>query len=487
MLKRLQIIAPALLFSLLFLFLALLRTAGFSPLPLWLRAIIGVLWIGSLLQYVFALEMQKQIGGWASVVLTAFILWAMLTPFGTIEQTPSVVASSMDHGFRAAWESVHTGVVFENFSPKASIRSYIASLGRLDPFRMGRILAFALLGFFLSACFIYPISMQDRQKYLRRLGLLLSALVFFAVQTELAQVLSPTRKVTIAGSLIGVTGVALGIALLVALQGVQTLYFSRHPKTGRRFNTLGVAIDAITMRDCLEVFEEAIESASANRPVKVAPMGVAGIMQARRDPHLQRILNNTRLNTPDGMPLVWLGQLHGFRDMERVYGPDMMQAACAAGIAKGWTHYFYGAAPGVTERLKTNFEKAYPGIRILGTESPPYRPLTEREEQELIERINRLQPDFFWIGISTPKQLYLMGRLESRLRCGIICPVGYAFDVCAGMQAEAPEWIKLAGFQWLHRLVRQPRLWKRYLPDNPRFVCEVLLQLTRIRKYPIVK
>lgn len=487
MMKRLQIVAPAGLFSVLFLVLALLSSAGLPPLPLWARTVIGLLWIGSLFQYVITLEMQKQIGGWISIALFTVILCAMLSPFHVISRTPQAVSESADVGFRTAWEAVYTGELFENFSPKKTIRSYLAMIGHLDPFRLGRILAFTLLSFFLAVCFLYPSTFHDGKNYRHRLYVVIVGLVLLSVQTELAQVLSPTRKVSVVGVLFSLTGVAFGLAMMVGLQYLQLHYSRRHPKSSRRFNVLGVAIDAIRMQDCLDVFEEAIAAEiPRSRPALVAPMGVAGIVQARRDPRFQHILNNTNINTPDGMPLVWLGKLHGYRNIERVYGPDMMYRACAEGVTKGWTHYFYGAAPGVATKLKTTFENLFPGIRILGAESPPFHPLDTKEEKDLTERINDLNPDFFWIGISTPKQLYLMNRLATRLSCKVICPVGYAFDVHAGIQEDAPEWIKLAGFQWLHRLIKQPRLWRRYLPDNPRFIVEVVMQLLHLRKYPMV-
>jgi N-acetylglucosaminyldiphosphoundecaprenol N-acetyl-beta-D-mannosaminyltransferase len=214
-------------------------------------------------------------------------------------------------------------------------------------------------------------------------------------------------------------------------------------------------------------------------------LGVAGIVAARRNPRLQRILNESVLNTPDGVPLVWLGKLFGYKNISRVYGPDLLREVCAYGVDKGWKHYFYGAAPGVVEKLKAALEAKHPAIDIAGIYCPPFRPLTEAEEAELIAEVAVCQPDIFWVGISTPKQLYFMDQMKDKLACKIICPVGYAFDVNAGVEQDAPDWIKYSGFQWLHRAIKQPRLWKRYLPDNPRFMIEVFLQIFRLRSYPM--
>jgi N-acetylglucosaminyldiphosphoundecaprenol N-acetyl-beta-D-mannosaminyltransferase len=202
------------------------------------------------------------------------------------------------------------------------------------------------------------------------------------------------------------------------------------------------------------------------------------------------------LNTPDGMPLVWLGKLFGYQNIERVYGPDLLRDVCAYSASKGrvtpeglieggWKHFFYGAAPGIVEKLKAELERKYPQIQICGTCCPPFRPLTPEEEADLIAQVAKAKPDIFWIGISTPKQLYFMDQMRDKLDCKIICPVGYAFDVNAGVQEDAPDWAKYSGFQWLHRAIKQPRLWKRYLPDNPRFLFEVILQIFHLKKYPM--
>ncbi|MBI9021341.1 MAG: WecB/TagA/CpsF family glycosyltransferase [Verrucomicrobia bacterium] len=250
-----------------------------------------------------------------------------------------------------------------------------------------------------------------------------------------------------------------------------------------RFNVLGVGIDAVNMADTIRVFASAIEGQEV--PGYICPMGVAGIMEARRNPELRTILNKALLNTPDGMPLVWLGKLFGHKIIRRVYGPDVMRDVCAYSADKGWRHFLYGGGPGLAETLREELEANHPGIQICGTFCPPFRDLNEEEETGLIQKIAEQQPDILWVGVSTPRQLYFAGRMQGRLKTKVIAPVGYAFDVNAGTKIDSPEWVKNSGFQWLHRALTDPRLWKRYLQDNPRFVGEVLLQLLRIKKYPM--
>jgi N-acetylglucosaminyldiphosphoundecaprenol N-acetyl-beta-D-mannosaminyltransferase len=162
-----------------------------------------------------------------------------------------------------------------------------------------------------------------------------------------------------------------------------------------------------------------------------------------------------------------------------------MRDVCAYSADKGWTHFLYGGSPGLAETLRSQLEIDHPGIRITGIFCPPFRDLKSEEEEDLIRKVEALRPDIFWVGVSTPRQLYFAGRMLGRLKVKVIAPVGYAFDVNAGTKTDSPDWIKKSGFQWLHRALTDPRLWRRYLQDNPRFIGELLLQLLRLKKYPM--
>lgn len=246
------------------------------------------------------------------------------------------------------------------------------------------------------------------------------------------------------------------------------------------FNVLGVKTHAISMAQALQAFEDAI-----GRKLKVYShaLGVAGVMEAFRNPYLRDVLNQCFLNTPDGMPLVWLGRHFGFKNIERVYGPDLLREVCRYSADKGWRHFFYGAGPGVAALLKQKMEEQFPGIQIVGTYTPPFRDLTEAELADLCRQVDAARPDIFWISLSTPRQIYFMRQQLERINAHVLCAVGYAFDVNAGLKREAPAWVRRAGLQWLHRLLKEPRLWRRYLHDNPRFLLEIVLQLLGWRKY----
>jgi N-acetylglucosaminyldiphosphoundecaprenol N-acetyl-beta-D-mannosaminyltransferase len=214
--------------------------------------------------------------------------------------------------------------------------------------------------------------------------------------------------------------------------------------------------------------------------------GVHGVMESQRDDALRRIHNAAGLVVPDGMPLVWLSRLAGNRQARRVYGPDLMLACCKTSVVSSHRHFFYGGGAGVPERLAERLRTRYPALRVVGTYSPPFRPLSEHEASEVIRLINQAEPDIVWVGLSTPKQERWMSTHRPELRAPVLIGVGAAFDFHAGLKPQAPRWMQRCGLEWLFRLLTEPRrLWRRYLFNNPVFVWRVLLQAAGIRKFDL--
>ena len=248
-----------------------------------------------------------------------------------------------------------------------------------------------------------------------------------------------------------------------------------------RVNILGVGISAINMAMALETVEKWITERS---PHYVCVTPVHSVMDCQRNPELRHIQNASGLSTPDGMPLVWLSRLKGFRHVERVYGPDLMLALCERSAAKGYRHFFYGGAEGVPEQLASVLQKRFPGLQVAGTFSPPFRPLTPDEDEQVVQIINKAAPDIVWVGLGSPKQEYWMAEHVGRLTAPVLIGVGAAFDFLTGRKPQAPRWMQRAGLEWLFRLLTEPRrLWRRYLINNPLFVALVVLQALGVRRY----
>jgi len=136
--------------------------------------------------------------------------------------------------------------------------------------------------------------------------------------------------------------------------------------------------------------------------------------------------------------------------------------------------------------LKAKLEARFPGIQIVGTFTPPFRPLNAEEERALIAQVGQTKPDLFWVGLSTPKQERFMAEFLPKLETTLMIGVGAAFDFHAGKVKQAPRWIQRSGLEWAYRVWQEPRrLWKRYARNNPLFVARVFLQKTGLRKYSL--
>jgi N-acetylglucosaminyldiphosphoundecaprenol N-acetyl-beta-D-mannosaminyltransferase len=252
-----------------------------------------------------------------------------------------------------------------------------------------------------------------------------------------------------------------------------------------RVNVLGVGISAVN----IEMALARIEGWIARREKQyVCFATVHGVVECQRDPSLRGVFNASGLTTPDGMPLVWSSWLHGSRHVRRVYGPDLMLALCERSVSRGYRHYLYGGAPGVADRLSARLRQRFPGLRIVGTFTPPFRPMTGDEDAEIVRVINRARPDIVWVGLGSPKQDHWIAAHVGRLVAPVLIGVGAAFDFHAGRKKQAPRWIRQAGLEWLFRLGQEPRrLWRRYVIGNPHFVALVLLQAAGVKRYSLPK
>jgi len=207
-----------------------------------------------------------------------------------------------------------------------------------------------------------------------------------------------------------------------------------------------------------------------------------GISEASKDSQFKTIVNSADLVVPDGMPIVWLGRLHGHSMRRRVYGPEVMETFCRE-TGSQYRHFFYGGGAGVAESLATSLRKRF-HIVVAGTCSPPFRNLTEEEDQALVDQVHQAAPDVLWVGLGAPKQERWMHEHRVRLRVPVLLGVGAAFDLNSGRLRQAPAWMRENGLEWLFRLAIEPRrLWKRYLVKVPSAMWSISLEILKVRKF----
>lgn len=241
------------------------------------------------------------------------------------------------------------------------------------------------------------------------------------------------------------------------------------------FQVLGVRVDAVQLSDTVEQLRRWIDDRESTTRF-VAVTGMHGIAESRESSDFRRVLNAADLVVPDGMPLVWVGRTKGHRLRERVCGSELMDDFCRVS-GNAYRHFFYGGAPGVAEQLAKMLHKKH-GIVVAGTYSPPFRPLTEDEQNDFAVRLEQSAPDVLWVGLSTPKQEKWMYQQRIKLRVPVMLGVGAAFDMNSGRSRRAPHWMRECGLEWLFRLLQEPRrLWRRYLISIPKATWFVGLEL----------
>ncbi len=248
-----------------------------------------------------------------------------------------------------------------------------------------------------------------------------------------------------------------------------------------RVNVLGVGVVPTTLSCAVDTLESWV---AAGRRDYVCCISVHGVVTSQRDPAVREALNRCGLATAAGMPLVWWSRRAGFGGAGRVCGPDLMDALCARSASQGHTHYFYGGNPAVIQQLIARLGERHPGLRVAGYRSPPYRPLTQEEDEADIAAINAARPDFVWVGLGMPKQEKWMASHVGRIEAAVLLGVGAAFDFHAGIKPRAPVWMQRTGVEWIFRLASEPRrLARRYLIDNTVFVTHAVRQLAGWKSY----
>lgn len=234
-----------------------------------------------------------------------------------------------------------------------------------------------------------------------------------------------------------------------------------------RVPVLGFGVNALSMDQALDLV---LDWAKAHQSRYVCFCNVHMVVTAKTDPDFAPVLSGADLVLPDGMPVALRVRRHGPPDQQRVAGPDFMLRCCARAEAEGVGVYFYGGEQATLDLLSARLLRDYPGLRIAGMRSPPFRPPTEQEEADDLAAINASGAGLVFMGLGCPKQEFWMAR-NSRKLSGVLLGVGAAFDFAAGSKARAPLWMQQRGLEWLYRLLKEPRrLWKRNLVTNSLFL-----------------
>ena len=237
---------------------------------------------------------------------------------------------------------------------------------------------------------------------------------------------------------------------------------------------VSVGISRTSYEEVLDVCRQWIsqrKTSNCRKARYICVTSVHGIVMSHDDPEIAKIFNEADIATPDGMPIVWALRSFGLQKQQRVYGPSLMLELCRQAAENGHRIFLYGGRTDTLPTLMSRLREHFPSLEIAGSYSPPFRALSQREEQDIQRQIRESDADIVFVGIGAPKQEKWMYAHRHSFPGMILIGVGAAFDFHAGRASQAPIWIQQSGLEWLFRLMIEPRrLWKRYILITPRFL-----------------
>lgn len=238
-------------------------------------------------------------------------------------------------------------------------------------------------------------------------------------------------------------------------------------------NILGVNINVVNMGQVVKNIDYNLPKIKGKY---ICVSNVHTTVMANENEEYKNIQNSSYMSLPDGRPLSIISKIRGFREAERVTGPDLMEEIFEISIKKGYSHYFYGSTESTLLRLKDTLRFKYPELKIVGMYSPPFRSLLEAEDIEIVDNINKVNPDFLWVGLGAPKQEIWMYNHKNRIN-SLMIGVGAGFDYHANLIKRAPRIMQKLSLEWLYRLIQEPKkLWKRYFITNTKFIIKILFR-----------
>jgi N-acetylglucosaminyldiphosphoundecaprenol N-acetyl-beta-D-mannosaminyltransferase len=251
----------------------------------------------------------------------------------------------------------------------------------------------------------------------------------------------------------------------------------------RHMNILGVQMDCLSYYELHDVCRRWL-SDKTSRSHSMALINVNCCVSALRNRSLRNLYNSADIAGIDSMPFLRWARTFYNRKCDRFYAPDLMLEVSSKAKDYGYTFFLYGGAAGAPERIEKYLRDQFAGIKVVGKYSPPFRELTEEEDQMVCDMINVARPDFLWVGLGSPKQDVWISEHREKIRGTIMVASGATFDFFSGQIKQAPKWIRDAGFEWLYRLTKDfRRLWVRYTVYNVVFLMMFILQLLGIVRF----
>ena len=246
----------------------------------------------------------------------------------------------------------------------------------------------------------------------------------------------------------------------------------------KKINIVDVLVDPLNEDEALN---RLIGLSDSKENGYVCFVNAHSIVTAQSNSDLRKALDSSSINCPDGISVSKLMNFLGAKSQRRVGGPDFMLRLCSVAEVSNKRIFLFGNTQSTLDKLQAKILSDYPSLNIVGSISPPFRELSEAENNEFIKRINDSGADFVFVSLGCPKQEIWMNHHCLKLDA-ISLGFGAAFDFYSGNIIRAPVWMRENGLEWLHRLISDPRrLWKRYLVTNTLYIWFSLKQLIKIK------
>jgi N-acetylglucosaminyldiphosphoundecaprenol N-acetyl-beta-D-mannosaminyltransferase len=252
-----------------------------------------------------------------------------------------------------------------------------------------------------------------------------------------------------------------------------------------KMNILGINMDCLSYADMHSIFKDWLSNKDS-RSHSLALINVNCCVSALFDRRLRHLYNSADAIGIDSMPFLKWARAFYNKSSDRLYAPDVMLEVSSKAKERGYTFFLFGGAPDAPDKIETYLKERLEGIHVVGKYSPPFRPLTEEEDNAVCEMINRARPDFLWVGLGSPKQDVWISEHREKIRGTIMVASGATFDFFSGRIKQAPQWVREAGFEWLYRLTKDfRRLWVRYIVYNLIFLVMFALQLSGLHRFDV--
>jgi N-acetylglucosaminyldiphosphoundecaprenol N-acetyl-beta-D-mannosaminyltransferase len=235
----------------------------------------------------------------------------------------------------------------------------------------------------------------------------------------------------------------------------------------------GVELHAVTEAGCIQYIMD--ELAAGRGGVVVTP-NLDHLRRCRSDMAFGALVAEADLKVADGMPLVWASRLQGTPLPERVAGSDLISSLSAAAAEWGRSIFFLGGDEGTAETAAKILKLRHPELKVVGTYYPPFGFDKKDDEITKIESaIAQAAPDIVYVALGSPKQELLIERIRRVRPAAWWLGVGNSFSFLAGNVRRAPVWMQKRGLEWIHRLAQEPKkLFKRYIVFGVPFAASLL-------------